>query len=69
MRQRVTDAVSCPKSAASVDRRQRRMAMPIVLEFSVNAIGQKIASLVLPQRFLRPTAPAKSTLRNRCNVE
>lgn len=67
MRQRVTDAVSCPKSAASVDR--RRMAMPIVLEFSVNAIGQKIASLVLPQRFLRPTAPAKSTLRNRCNVE
>ena len=31
-RQRVTDAVGCPKSAASVARRQRRTAMPIVPE-------------------------------------
>jgi hypothetical protein len=31
-RQRVSDAVGCPKSAASAGRRQRRMAMPMVPE-------------------------------------
>ena len=30
MRQRVMEAVGCPKSATSVGRRQRRMAIPIV---------------------------------------
>ncbi len=42
-RQRVTAAVGCPKSAASVWRRQRRMAMPSVPELSAESCNRREA--------------------------
>lgn len=52
-RQRVTDAVGCPKSEASAWRRQRRIAMPIVPELSAASCRRREA--VIGRRASSPT--------------
>ena len=56
-RQRVTDAVGCPKSAASVARRQRRTAMPIVPDVSAASCSRREA--VIDRRATSATTAAE----------
>ena len=59
-RQRVTDAVGCPKSAASVARRHRRTAIPIVPD--VSAASWRRREAVIDRRATSATTAAQPTV-------
>ena len=60
-RQRVTDAVGWPKSAASVARRQRRTAIPIVPDVSAASCSRREA--VIDRRATSATTPPSPPCR------